>query len=215
MISHLQLRLLLLAIPTYNVLAATDCFTQAGDTYNKPANSTHRISAGVDCTDSKNNATCPIEAFGYVAESATINVTTASTLKIYDAIRQSTGKPFNSTIIGTVSNSTSDISHGEVGYEGFTANLKCFAGTLGDCIGDDFEDGTAVEACTPIALDSVDGDGFHVIDGTEAFVESDDASDMKTNPAATRPERSAALRMTFGSGPLGIVALGTVLWHLF
>ncbi|KAL8720654.1 MAG: hypothetical protein Q9225_002524 [Loekoesia sp. 1 TL-2023] len=121
---------------------------------------------------------------------ATLNITTNSTEKVFDAIEQATGKPFNDTVIGTVTNLTYQVEPGAMGYYGFTETLNCFAGTLGDCIGGDVMPGTAVEACEPKTLDGTDTSGYLTLDGTGAFVRTDDISNMETNPSAMRPNGS-------------------------
>ena len=67
-------------------MAATDCFTQYGDSYARPSESNHCFSAGVDWSSAHENAICQIRYGGYVFEEATVNITTTSKIKLYDAI---------------------------------------------------------------------------------------------------------------------------------
>ncbi|KAL8960931.1 MAG: hypothetical protein Q9193_002447 [Seirophora villosa] len=165
-------------------LAAGDCFTQVGDRYTKPAPSTHRISAGITCPPSDNNVTCPLAVEGYIEEPATLNITTQSTSEVFDTVR-TTDRPFEDSVRGSAPTFTFPIEPDRMGYYGFTVTLACFAGTLGDCIGGDVEPGTPIEACTPRTLSGGTTDGTPTLEGTGAFVQTDDISEMSTNPSAT------------------------------
>ncbi|KAL8706616.1 MAG: hypothetical protein Q9201_000363 [Fulgogasparrea decipioides] len=224
MFVNLHLPLLLPLLSAYTCRAATDCFTQVGDYYTKPAITTHRVSIGIDCPDSDRNNTCPLQTGGYVTESAILNITTNSTPKIFDAVRQKTGKPFYDTITGSVTNSTVQIEAGKMGYWGWTVTLRCSAGTLGDCIGGDVKAGTAIEACTPSTLEGASSTGFPQLDGTGAFVATDNLADMQTNPSASPPPaakasnenaESTAMHLVLVSGTLGSVVAANLVWQLF
>ncbi|KAL8727005.1 MAG: hypothetical protein Q9181_005862 [Wetmoreana brouardii] len=192
MFINLHLPFLLPLLSAYTCRAATDCFAQVGDYYTKPAIITHRVSIGIDCPKSDRNSTCPLQTGGYVTDSAILNITTSSTPKIFDAIRQKTDKPFYDTITGSVTNSTVQVDAGTVGYWGWTVTLRCYAGTLGDCIGGDVKAGTAVEACTPSTLEATSSTGSPQFDGTGAFVATDNVVDMQTNPSASPPPGAKA-----------------------
>lgn len=162
-----------------------------------------------------------------MTEAATLNITSASTPKIFDAVRQKVDKPFNDTLTGVTSSTLMALNRNESGYIGFTTEMRCFAGTLGDCIGGDVEPGTAIEACTPTVLNddytATDDDGFLALDGTIAFVSADasQVANMSTNPAAAKPENTtggkpddkdnAAGQMSLGVGAIGVIIAGTVL----
>lgn len=206
-------------------MAAMDCFIQAGEPRTKPAASVHRVSAGVDCSLSPNPATtCPLQSGGYVTESATLNITTSVASKVYDAIRDATGRPFHDTITGSVANFTVQVKHGLVGYRGFTAYLNCFRGTLGDCLADEnISSGTAIEACTPYVFGGKHGAGEPQMEGESAIVVTDDIFKMSTNPAdksaggskQDESKSSQGSHTVFGKSPLGITMAGVVLWYFF
>ena len=63
--------------------------------------------------------------------------------------------------------------------------MQCYDVTVGDCIGDDVEKGTVVEACTPLRL--AVQDGLPGIEGEISFVQTDDIGGMMSNPAMVRP----------------------------
>ncbi|KAL8636850.1 MAG: hypothetical protein Q9226_009198 [Calogaya cf. arnoldii] len=138
------LRLLPFLFLVSKTLAATDCFTQVGESYTQLADSDHRISDGIDCTRTSAGSTCSIQSGGYVTEKATVNITTKSEAKVYDAIRHPTGNPFYQSVTGTVGTVTYTVGSGQQGYSTFTSYLRCYEGTLGDCIGRDVQDGTAI-----------------------------------------------------------------------
>ena len=99
---------------------------------------------------------------------------------------------------------------------GFTADMLCYDGVVGDCIGDDVvEKGTVVEACTPLRSSQRAGeDGLPGLEGEITFVQTDDIGGMESNPAMVRPkEGNAAGRLGFGSGTLGLVVFGAICWH--
>ncbi|KAL8969568.1 MAG: hypothetical protein Q9197_004265 [Variospora fuerteventurae] len=165
-------------------MAATDCFTQVGDSYSKPAGTTRRTSVGIDCPPSDNHVTCPLTVKGYIEEAATLNITTQSTSEIFDAVRTD-NRTFEDPVRGRAATFTYPVNPGRMGYYGFTVHLNCFAGTLGDCIGADVEAGTPIEACAPRTLSGGTPDGIPTFDGTGEFVRTDDISEMSTNPSAT------------------------------
>ncbi|KAL9020064.1 MAG: hypothetical protein Q9185_002678 [Variospora sp. 1 TL-2023] len=165
-------------------MAATDCFTQVGDSYSKPAGTTRRVSVGIDCPPSDNNVTCPLTVEGYIEEAATLNITTQSRSEIFDAVRTD-NRTFEDPVRGRTATFTYPVNPGRMGYYGFTVHLNCFAGTLSDCIGADVEAGTPIEACAPRTLSGGTPDGIPTFDGTGAFVQTDDISEMSTNPSAT------------------------------
>ena len=222
--------LVLLTLSACSVKAATDCFTQIGDDYTKPADDVHRISIGINCGNTTGQLSCSLTGGGYVSEAATLNVTSDSTAQIFDAVRQSVDKPFNDTLTGGTSSTAMHLNRNDSGYIGFTTQMRCFEGTLGDCIGGDVEAGTAIEACTPTILNEIyyaeEDDGFVGLDGTIAFVKTDasEVADMSTNPAATRPENAtripngkldykkanAAGQMSLGIGTISVIVAGTV-----
>lgn len=215
--------LLLLALSACSVRAATDCFTQVGDDYLNPASGTHRVSVGVDCRrNSSTDPSCNPQSSGYVTEPATLNITTDSSTKIYDAIREKTHKPFNETLTGLTNGSIYHIHAGSSGYIGFTAALRCFKGTVGDCIGGDVEADTAIEACTPVVIDSTtDKDGFAQLKGQYSFVSStpEEVANMTTNPADNNPKGpkdndNGAGQLSLGGGAMSIIVAG-VLFGLF
>ncbi|KAL8790502.1 MAG: hypothetical protein Q9195_006333 [Heterodermia aff. obscurata] len=221
--------LLLLTLSASSVLAATDCFTQIGVDYIRPANAVHRISTGLnfahDCSNTTNDSssTCTLSGDGYVTEAATLNITTtASVPKIFSTIRQNVDKPFNDTLTGITGSTLMAIHRNESGYIGFTTEMRCFAGTLRDCIGGDVKPGTAVEACSPTVLNddfTATDEGFLTMDGTIAFVaaSAEEVANMSTNSAAAKPEdttsdggHSGAGRMGLGVGAMAVVVAGAV-----
>lgn len=220
--------LMLLALSACSAEAAVDCFTQAGDYYTKPADSPHRVSAGTVCKSTDNSTdgpSCNARAEGYVTDRATLNITSDSTTKAFDAVRQKVDKPFNDTLTGHVAGTEFHLNSGDAGYAGFTTEMRCFAGTLGDCIGGDIEAGTAIEACTPTVLNddfSDDGSGFPSMNGISAFVSTSesDVTSMTTNPAATKPDNatgptgtssaSTSGQLSLGGVAVGIIAAGTI-----
>ena len=229
--------LLLLLLSACSARAATDCFTQIGDDYTRPADDVHRISIGLDFNQDCGNttghpSTCTLSGEGYVTEAATLNITSASTPKIFDTVRQKVDKPFNDTLAGAVGSTLMALNRNESGYIGFTTEMRCFAGTLGDCIGGDVEPGTTVEACSPTVLNNdfttaTDDDGFLALDGTIAFVAADasQVANMSTNPAAAKPvnntsgkpadhDNGAGQMMGLGVGALAVVVAGTVVFGL-
>ena len=218
--------LLLLTLSACTVRATTDCFTQIGVDYTKPADDVHRISKGISLG---NNTDQSLTGGGYVSESATLNITSDSALKIFQAVRQKVDKPFNGTLTGGTSSTIMHLHSNQSGYIGFTTNMRCFAGTLGDCIGGDVEEGTAIEACTPTILNEIyyaeEDDSFIALDGTISFVSTSpsEVANMTTNPAAVRPENATRIpngkldhkkgngagQMSLGIGAIAVVA-GTV-----
>lgn len=199
----------LLLLFVSNGMAATDCFTQVGDSYSKPAGSTRRrISIGIACPPSDNNVTCPLTVEGYIEEAATLNITTQFTSEIFDAVRTD-NRTFEDSVKGRGPTFTYPVDPGRMGYYGFTVNLNCFAGTLGDCIGADIEAGTPIEACAPRTLSGGTPDGIPTFDGTGAFIRTNDVSEMSTNPSAMAmpagtndTEDSSATRKLLQSGTL-------------
>ncbi|KAI4287112.1 MAG: hypothetical protein L6R35_003627 [Caloplaca aegaea] len=198
----------LLLLLVSNGMAATDCFTQVGDSYSKPAGTTRRISVGIACPPSDNNVTCPLTAEGYFEEAATLNITTQSRSEIFDAVRTD-DRTFEDSVKGRGPTLTYPVDPGRMGYYGFTVHLRCFAGTLGDCIGADVEAGTHIEACAPMTLLGGTPDEIPTFDGTGAFVQTDDISEMSTNPSATampagtnETEESSATPKLLQSGTL-------------
>ncbi|KAL8787751.1 MAG: hypothetical protein Q9213_002071 [Squamulea squamosa] len=182
-------------------MAATDCFTQVGDRYTKPSILTHRVE-------------------GIIEEVATLNITTPSQDDIFEAMK-ATDRPFNRTLRGWAPKLTYPVEPGRTGYYGFTVTLGCFAGTLADCIGGEVQPGTSIEACTPMTLASGTTDGTPTLDGTGAFVQSDDISHMTTNPSATAMPateetlKSVASLGALGSGMLIFMAIINILWCAF
>lgn len=209
---------LLLLLLVSNARAATDCFTQVGDRYTKPSVTTHRVSVGITCPPSENNVTCSLVVEGCIEEPATLNITTASETEIFQAI-QTTDRPFSASVRGSAPRFTYPVEPDRAGYYGFTVTLACFAGTLGDCIGGDVEPGTPIEACTPMTLSGGTADGIPTLDGTGAFVQSDDISEMTTNPSATtmsatdETRQSLATSRGVGSGILLFVISISLLWY--
>ena len=210
---------LLLALSACSVKAATDCFTQVGNATIKPAGVNHRVSVGADCRDgSSKDPSCNLESSGYVTEPATLNITTDSSTKIYDAVRQKVEKPFNDTLTGGVSGVSYNIHSQTAGYIGFTTTMRCYVGTVGDCIGGDVEAGTAVEACTPTIADddfsNHSPDGSYYMKGTFRLVNSTAAevANMTTNPADSNPEGpdSGAGHLSLGAGAVSIIVAGLV-----
>lgn len=133
--------------------------------------------------------------------------------KVYDAIHQSI-ENFNATLTGWMTNSTMKINQGQKGYVGFTPHMRCYDGTVGDCIGDDVENRTVVEACTPLRFDLAVQDGLPSLEGVSAFVQTDDVGGMESNPAMVWPrEGNAAGRLGSGSGTLGLIVFEAILWH--
>ncbi|KAL8761297.1 MAG: hypothetical protein Q9184_002566 [Pyrenodesmia sp. 2 TL-2023] len=208
----------LLLLLVSKAMAATECFTQVGDRYTKPSITTHRVSVGITCPSSENNITCPLIVEGYIEEAATHNLTTASTTEIFEAV-QTADRPFNTSVRGSAPRFTYPVEPGRTGYYGFTVTLGCFAGTLGDCIGGDVEPGTPVEACSPMTLSGSTADDTNTLDGTGAFVQSDDISEMTTNPSATtmpatdQTRESLATPSACGSGILLFVIFISLLWY--
>ncbi|KAI4169306.1 MAG: hypothetical protein LQ343_005804 [Gyalolechia ehrenbergii] len=151
-------------------MAATDCFTQVGDTHTVPANSAQRVSVGIDCPTSERNITCPLQVGGFLKDSPTLNITTDSKDKVFHAVRQATNGTFDDPVIGSVSNFTYPVEPGAMGFYAFTLTLVCYEGTLGDCIGGDVEPGTPVEACEPRTLDGSSTTGFSSFIGDGNFV---------------------------------------------
>ncbi|KAL8992740.1 MAG: hypothetical protein Q9188_007507 [Gyalolechia gomerana] len=197
-------------------MAATDCFTQVGDTHTVPANSAQRVSAGIDCPTSERNITCPLQVGGFLKESPTLNITTDSKDKVFHAVRQATNGTFDDPVIGSVSNFTYPVEPGAMGFYAFTPTLVCYEGTLGDCIGEDVEPGTPVEACEPRTLDGSSTTGFSNLVGDGNFVATAGISNMTTNPAAMEPQASSASSMR-SAAPISILgsAIGAaMLWHL-
>ena len=86
------LRLLSLLSSMSTTTAATDCSTPPNmviptpDFHARFPDSNHRFSAGVNCSSAKENATCQIQYGGRIIEEGTIKMTTASKIKVYDAI---------------------------------------------------------------------------------------------------------------------------------
>ncbi|KAL8897616.1 MAG: hypothetical protein Q9192_002487 [Flavoplaca navasiana] len=207
-------------------MAAADCFAQVGDRYTKSSIVTHRISIGIECPPSGNNVTCPLEVEGFIQESATLNITTQFPDDIFEAVKATTDRPFNSSITGLAPNLTYSVEPGSTGYYGFTVTLGCFDGTLGECDGGDVEPGTPIEACTPLSLAGGTASGIPTLDGTGGFVSTDDESisNMTTNPSATAPpeteeteeteetQESMATSGTLRSGVLILVTFVGLLW---
>ena len=88
--------------------------------------------------------------------------------------------------------------------------------TAGDCIGDDVENGTVVEACTPLrSFDLAVQDGLPGLENEITLVQTDDIGGMMSNPAMVRPRKgNAAGRVGSGIGTLGLGIFGAILWHL-
>ena len=221
-----KLSLLFLILSACSVRAATDCFTQIGVNYTRRADDVHRISIGLDfnrdCPNTTGSlSTCTLSGEGFVTEAATLNITSASTPKILDTVRHTVGNQFNYSVTGYVGGVSITLHANESGYLGWTASMRCFAGTLGDCIGGDVEPGTAIEACTPVifsgAVSSSDNDGYPLLVGNATLV-SADTSNMSTNPAAAKPSgkavNGAGQMMSVGIGALAVVVAGTVVFGL-
>ncbi|KAL8940130.1 MAG: hypothetical protein Q9216_002984 [Gyalolechia sp. 2 TL-2023] len=200
-------------------MAATDCFTQVGDTYSIPADRPQRVSAGIDCPDSEGALPCRLQTGGFLEESPTLNITTDSTAKVFDAVRQATNGTFDDPVVGSVANFSLSVEPGAIGYYAFTPTLFCYEGTLGDCIGGDIEPGTAIEACEPRTLDGPSSDGFSNFRGTGDFVATDEVSvlNMTTNPADSKPQIGLAsiVRPALRNSIAGFVVGAAVLWHLY
>ncbi|KAI4181757.1 MAG: hypothetical protein L6R41_006424 [Letrouitia leprolyta] len=194
-------------------MAATDCFTQVGDVYTVPSISTRRVSVGIDCPQSDRNTTCPLQTGGVITESRSLNITTDSEDKVFDAVRQATNGTFEESITSPVANFTYQVDPGTMGWYGFTPTLYCYGGTLGDCIGGDVVAGTAIEACEPRTLKDSSNTGFNYFDGTGQFVVTDDISNTSTNPALD-PSAGSTAHMNFPNGILGFLLGAIVLWHL-
>ncbi|KAL8659352.1 MAG: hypothetical protein Q9226_000472 [Calogaya cf. arnoldii] len=198
-------------------MAAIDCFTQVGDRYTKPSIVTHRVSVGITCPPSENNVTCPLEVEGSIEEAAVLNITTQSPDDIFEAV-ETTARTFSSSTRGSGPKFTYPVEPGRTGYYGFTVILGCFAGVLGDCIGGDVKPGTSIEACTPMTLTGGTTAGIHTLDGAGALAQSDDISDMTTNPSATtilateETQESVSASGALRSGVLIFVALSNFLW---
>ncbi|KAL8852463.1 MAG: hypothetical protein Q9221_002693 [Calogaya cf. arnoldii] len=159
------LRLLPFLSLVSETLAATDCFTQVGDTYTQTAESNHRVSVSIECTRMSADFTCSVQSGGYVTEKATVNITTKSEAKLYDAIRHATGNPFYQSVTGTVGTFIYTVGSGQQGYSAFTSYLRCYEGTLGDYIGRDVQVGTPIQACTPTILNGKISIGWPVLNG--------------------------------------------------
>ena len=223
--------LVVLALSACSVRAATDCFTQVGDPLVKPADDVHRVSIGVNCGNTTGLSTCVLTGGGNVTEAATLNITSDSTPKIFDAVRQQVDQPFNDTLTGRTGVSRIVLYSGQAGYFGFTTLMRCFRGTLGSCIGGDVEAGTPIEACTPTVLNdnftAEEHGGVEFLHGAIQFVPANASvvANMSTNPAdptseittntttTDQPddEHSAAGRqMGLGVGAIAVIVAGTV-----
>ncbi|KAG6994122.1 hypothetical protein G7Y79_00047g083480 [Physcia stellaris] len=224
--------LLLLALSICSAKAATDCFTQVGDAYKVPSNLSHYVSAGEVC-DKSGSPSCTVKAEGYVSESATLNITAQdSYFDILEAVQDKVKEPFNRTLVGNITGKEYTLKPGDGGYALFTLNLRCFAGTVGDCFTPFVEPGTYIEACTPTTLnDGFNGD-YPTLDGTLRLVTvaTDDSklASLKTNPALKKPDpvkptttsratpsatptpSGGAAQLSLGVGVMGLIVAGTV-----
>lgn len=229
MISKIQPQFSLILLLITESMATADCFTQVGDQYTKLSIVTHRISIGIDCPRTGNNVTCPLEVEGFIQESATLNITTQFPDDIFEAVKATTDRPFNSSITGLAPNLKYSVEPGSAGYYGFAVTLGCFDGTLGECDGGDVEPGTPIEACTPLTLTGGTASGIPILDGTGGFVSTDheSISNMTTNPSATalpeteeteetqetqETQESMATSGTLRSGVLILVTFVGLLW---
>ena len=218
--------LVVLALSACSARAATDCFTQVGVPLVKPADDVHRVSIGVNCGNTTGPSTCFLTGGGKVTEAATLNITSDSTPKIFDAVRQQVDKPFNNTLTGRTGVAAIVLYSGQSGYFGFTTLMRCFRGTLGGCIGGDVEVGTPIEACTPTVLNdnftAEEHGGVDILHGAIQFVPANatEVANMSTNPANTTnttttdqpdDEHNAAERqMGLGVGAIAVIVAGTV-----
>ena len=207
-------------------------FTQIGVDYTKPADEVHRISVGLDfnrdCGNRTGQSACNLIGEGYVTEPATLNITTDSTPKI-EVVREKANKPFNDTVTGSAGSTLIILYRNELGSIVFTTQMRCFTGTLGDCIGGDVEARIAIEACTPIMvtgsffLNDDDDDDAVTLDGSIAFVSvnASDVANMSINPAAAKSENissnnkadekhNGAARVSGEAGAVAVVVAGTV-----
>ena len=127
-------------------------------------------------------------------ESSILNITTTDSIAdIFQAVRQATNQSFDTSIQGVVRNVTSSVSPGQYGYIGFTLIYDCYEGVLASDCFKNLAAGTAVKACQPMTLGSVNG--LPVFQGIPSFVSTDaaTASNMTTNPAAAKPSTAAQL----------------------
>ncbi|KAL8852455.1 MAG: hypothetical protein Q9221_002685 [Calogaya cf. arnoldii] len=218
-------------------MAATDCFTQVGELYTKSANKTHRISVGIICPPSEKNFSCPLKHEGFIEEAGTLNITTQYPDKIFEAVQTPDRlTPFSSSTKGLGPKGIYKVQSGTAGWYGFTVKLGCYTGTLGDCIGGDVKPGTSIEACTPMTPIGRNNAGLLILDGTSAFVLSDNitVSGMTTNPSAIampapedtqesatedtqesateETQESVATAAVLGNGVLIFVTLANFLW---
>ncbi|KAL8834866.1 MAG: hypothetical protein Q9170_003566 [Blastenia crenularia] len=211
---------LLLLFLASNGLAATDCFTQIGDTYTKPSIVTNRVSVGLSCPLSQNNLTCLLPTGGLVTEFSTLNFTSDSENQIFQTVGKVTNTMFD-TVKGSVTNFSYNVDPGAMGYYGFTSTLNCYAGTLGDCIGGNITAGSAVEACEPRKLAGSSNSRYPELDGMGAFVKTDSIADMSTNPSnqsstdSSSGSAGTAMQSMSHFGALGTLVVGVLVWQFY
>lgn len=169
-------------------VSAASCkwYTPSVPPYIQPADRTFVVSKGEVCETTTGDCRVPIG--GYVTDTRTLNITTASLGPIYDLIGSFVKFKFNDTVtswIGGQSDAAGDpeewpIKNDTAAYVGFTANHRCTTGILSDCGDDSALEGVYVEACSPYSQDDSLSGTFAAIVSDRSTVEA-----LTCNPANT------------------------------
>lgn len=181
------LSVLLSYCTVFSAAASADCFRQEGTLEIIQSNITSRISAGVACSKAANQS-CLLESDGLVSAPSTLNITTAHTAEVFDAIGKAVNSPFpfNESGYGDVSRMSISIGPGENGYISYNLYLRCYDGVIENECFDDIPAGMPVKACQPWGNVIISGEVFPRLNSTFEFVPTDEATalNMTDNPAA-------------------------------
>ena len=149
--------------------------------------SSQRISAAVSCPERQNNSHfCPLSANGLLNPGFRYNLsavlansfwntagdspTEVSFIHqlVYNSVRESlNGAEWDDSVVGSF-NITRLLSPGSSGYLNMTILQRCFVGRIGDCTGPGIENGTVMEACSPVYHKLARG--VNVLDSTVTVV---------------------------------------------
>ena len=178
-----------LALLTSSLATADSCstYTPSGFPYTRPIDRTQIISKGIVCESTTTD--CLVDIGGYVTNTRTLNVSVSDLDPLFSLISNVVGFGFNDTVTQFIRENpdlqhpqTWPIPNGTAGYVGWTGHVRCTAGKLSGCDGDDeaLED-VQVEACTPYA--STTG----VLSGSTHEISTNDAAAraIVCNPANT------------------------------
>lgn len=144
---------------------------------------TSRISAGVICSKEREQP-CLIQAGRFLETRSTLNITTAYTAEVFDAIGKAVDVSFNESTYGNVGDIAVSIGPGDNGYISYNYTLDCYDGVIEKGCFDDIA-GVPVRACHPRGVSSTGK--FPFLEGRSLYVKTDEETALKMtdNPAVT------------------------------